>query len=96
MNSAVEQLDQLLAHLETALSEKKQAAGPTAQVSAPITGVVEQILQSAPRNTEVRSLQDSDEIRQFRQDLLNGLVRMDRLNLILRLVSQVVGYLTRS
>jgi hypothetical protein len=52
---------------------------------------IDRILSSAPRRTEVRSLRDDPAVKRFREDLTNGLIRVDTAGAVLRLVSDAIG-----
>ena len=51
---------------------------------------IDDVLSAAPRTTAVQSLRDHPDVVQFRQELTDGLIRVDTANRLLRLVSTVV------
>ncbi|UCG16161.1 MAG: hypothetical protein JSV19_12790 [Phycisphaerales bacterium] len=55
---------------------------------------IDKALASAPRMTEVRSLKDHPDVRQFRQDLVDGFIRVDTANRLLQLLSTIVTAMT--
>jgi len=70
-----------------------QATDP--QQKAPAGDAIDAVLAFPARATAVRSLRSSPEIEAFRQALLDGLIRADTANQLLRLVNEVVGQLIR-
>ncbi len=97
--SVTDELDALIEELDQAVGDATSANAPDA---APVVGepdgaahspdadALDVILGAPPRRTNVKRLRDSDVVRQFREDLLNGAVRIDRLNQILSIVALVV------
>ena len=68
---------------------------PASQRRAPAGDAIDAVLASSARATAVRSLRVSPEIEAFRQALVDGLIRADTVNQLLRLVNEVVGQLIR-
>lgn len=73
------ELDQLLNNLETAL-ENKAGQGDA----------IDRVLADAPRQTQVRSLRLAPEVVEFRRALSDGLIRVDTVNQVLRLINSVL------
>ena len=55
---------------------------------------IDKALASAPRMTNVCSLKDHPDVKQFRQDLIDGFVRVDTANRLLQLLSTIVTAMT--
>jgi hypothetical protein len=84
MSDVMQELDRLLGQLEGAAERK-------AAVRAPLAGdVIDDVLASPARQTAVRSLRDAPEVEAFRNELIDGLIRADTANQLLRLVAMVV------
>lgn len=81
MNTATQILDDLLGQLEKASDQQKTNQAGDA---------IDDVLQSPARTTAVRSLRDAPEIAAFRNELIDGLIRADTANRLLRLVAMVV------
>lgn len=81
MNTATQILDDLLGQLEKASDPQKTNQAGDA---------IDDVLQSPARTTAVRSLRDAPEIAAFRNELIDGLIRADTANRLLRLVAMVV------
>lgn len=79
-----ESLDAVLERLDRILA----AAAPTQTGDA-----LDRILAEPGRQTDVTSLRDSEIIRTFRQDLIDGLIRIDTANRLFRLISAVLDRL---
>ena len=77
-------LDHLLAALDGA---RTQANTPTA---APAGDAITVELARPARTTGVRSLREAPEIEAFRGELVDGLIRADTANQLLRLINEVV------
>ena len=97
--SVTDELDALIEELDQAVGDESVADAPagTAVVGesdsathSSAADALDLILGAPPRRTNVKRLRDSDVVRQFREDLLNGAVRIDRLNQILSIVALVV------
>ncbi|MEE9296610.1 MAG: hypothetical protein V3W34_16825 [Phycisphaerae bacterium] len=62
---------------------------------APKTGrpedAIDRILAAAPRRTEARSLRDDPVVARFREDLANGLIRMETADALFRLIGEVIN-----
>ena len=97
--SVTDELDALIEELDQAVSDELVADAPsgtagggepdsTTQSSA--VDALDLILGAPSRQMNVKRLRDSDVVRQFREDLLNGAVRIDRLNRVLSIVALVV------
>jgi hypothetical protein len=80
MNAITAELDRLVS-----LLEQGTRAAPADAIAAE--------LAAPPRTSGVRPLRDDEVVRQFRQELIDGLIRVDTANRLLALVSQVVGML---
>ena len=68
---------------------------PAPQGVAPAGDAIDAVLASPARTTAVQTLRSSPEIEAFRQALIDGLIRADTVNRLLRLVNEVVGQLIR-
>ena len=77
--NAVEELDRLIDELETALA--RQEGGGDA---------IDRVLAAAPRETAVRGLRGDESMARFRQELINGLIRVDTAGRVLDLVRRVL------
>jgi len=53
-------------------------------------------LAAPPRVTAVRALRDDPIVQQFRQELIDGLIRVDTAQRLLALIEQAVGLLGRA
>jgi hypothetical protein len=82
MPSPAEQLDRLIDLLSTAATPPRDA--------------IDEVLAGAPRTTEVKSLRDHPDVQQFRQDLIDGLIRVDTANRLLQLVATAVASMISS
>jgi len=54
---------------------------------------IDRVLLEPSRQTRVESLRDSEVVQQFRNDLIDGLIRVDTANQLFRLIAQVVSLL---
>ena len=79
----------------TRASQMPAAQRGDPQRKAPAGDAIDAVLASPARTTGVRSLRSSPEIEAFRQALVDGLIRADTVNRLLRLVNEVVGQLIR-
>jgi hypothetical protein len=82
MPSPAEQLDRLIDLLSTSTGQPRDA--------------IDEVLAGAPRATEVKSLRDHPDVKQFRQDLIDGLIRVDTANRLLQLVATAVASMISS
>jgi len=80
MPESTQQLDQLLQTLQ-ALAEPATSTGDA----------IDRILTGPPRQTRVRSLRDDPTVQRFREDLTNGLIRVDTANALLGLIERFVS-----
>ncbi|MBN1510979.1 MAG: hypothetical protein JXB13_03110 [Phycisphaerae bacterium] len=83
MNTTTESLDRLIEQL----SRKTSAATPT-------TGpgdAIDEVLSSAPRQSDVPDLSRHPVVQQFRRDLIDGFIRVDTARQLLDLLSLVVS-----
>jgi hypothetical protein len=80
-NDATQVLDELLATLETRLT----ASGTDGREDA-----IDAVLGSPARTTNVTSLREAPEVASFREALIDGLIRVDTANRLLRLVNEIV------
>jgi len=102
-----QELDSLLSTLELLIEPGGADPGGTPQVGtrvpqepapqgvAPAGDAIDAVLASPARTTAVQTLRSSPEIEAFRQALIDGLIRADTVNRLLRLVNEVVGQLIR-
>ena len=97
--SVTDELDALIEELDQAVGDETGADPPDAASVAgepdsatysPDADALDLILGTPPRRTNVKRLRDSDVVRQFREDLLNGAVRIDRLNQVLSIMALVI------
>lgn len=77
--NATRQLDRLLQTLQ-ALADEPHATGDA----------IDRILAQPQRRTRVRSLRDEPTVQRFREDLTNGLIRVDTANALLGLITRFV------
>ena len=80
-NDSTRILDDLLSTLEI-----KLAARPTQAHTDAITA----ILNEEPRRSAVVSLHSAPQVEAFRQGLIDGLIRVDTANRLLRLINDIV------
>jgi len=80
--SATKELDALIERLERIVAQAGQAGD-----------AIDRINQSAERSSRVVSLRDSEVIQRFRDDLINGLIRMDTANQLFGLIRSVLDQL---
>ena len=78
MDDAIETLDSLLERLEASIERTRQR------------DAIDAILVGAPRTTEVASLRDHEVVRRFRQELSDGLIRVDTAHRLLMLLRTAV------
>lgn len=84
MSDVMQELDRLLGQLDGAVERKAAAL-------APLGGdAIDDVLTSPARATAVRSLREAPEVEAFRNELVDGLIRADTANQLLRLVALVV------
>ncbi len=93
LDALIEQLDQAIEdNADSGAADSPAVIGePDSVAHSGKTDALDLILGSAPRRTAVKRLHDSEVVQQFRQDLLNGLVRIERLNQVLKLVGAVIN-----
>lgn len=72
-------------------------AGVGGQVGTFVGGddAIDQVLADAPRVSGVVSLREAPEVARFRDELTDGLIRVDTANQLLRLINEVVVRLVR-
>jgi len=80
---ATKVLDDLLDSLATAADGSRP--DPVRRPDA-----IDAVLAAPPRTSRVRSLRDSPVVAQFRQELLDGLIRADAARRLLALIAEVV------
>jgi hypothetical protein len=61
--------------------------------SGPSADAIDRVLAEPARQTRVESLRDTEIVQRFRDDLVDGLIRVDTANQLFRLISQVIGML---
>jgi hypothetical protein len=83
MSGVTEELDRLVAELDAATAD-----APSQPIDA-----IDAVLASPPRETKVSSARDLPEVQAFREELVNGLIRVDTANRLLRLIAEVVARL---
>lgn len=79
--TAGEVLDDLLTTLENGSLQRAESGGGDA---------IDRVLNTSPRSTATRSLRDAPEVLAFRQALTDGMIRVDTVNRLLRLVDAIV------
>ncbi|MHC4443821.1 MAG: hypothetical protein ACYTF1_04780 [Planctomycetota bacterium] len=85
-NQATEVLDDLLSTLESAAGGES-GNGSIERISG---DAIDAVLSSPKRTTKVTSLRDAPEVRAFREALVDGLIRIDTANQLLRLVNTII------
>jgi len=79
------ELDRLVKQLEVAgMSLREQGVRPCGPDG------IDAVLSDPPRTTAVRSLRDAPEMEAFRRELVDGLIRVDTANQLLRLVNDIL------
>lgn len=95
-----DELDALIDQLDQAQEDQPPGMWSLGNTSAtaPSTGgdALDRIRNTPARQSRTRRLRDTDLVRQFREDLTNGLVRVDRLNQVLELLSSVIKRVLRA
>lgn len=81
MADVTEALDRLIGVMDQAV-----ASGS----AEPPRDAIDEALERPPRQTQVVSLADSPVIARFRAELSDGLIRIDTLNQVLRLIALVI------
>ena len=79
MDSAAESLDRLIDALSAKLDEE-----------SPPRDAIDAALNDTPRTTHVQTLRNHPDLARFRQELADGLIRVDTANRALQLLSNVV------
>ncbi len=74
--------DTLIGTLETLLDPRPQGDRPP--------DAIDRILAQPARNTQARSLREDPVVARLREDLTNGLIRIDTANAMFRLVARVL------
>ena len=99
-----DELDALIEELDQALVNQSETPAPDSPVtlgeSESATQAVEAdaldiILGSKPRHTKVEYLRDSEVVQKFRQDLLEGAVRIEHVNQFLGIVGLIIKKILR-
>ncbi len=88
-NELTQDLDQLLNVLDAPASQA------TARAGAATGDAIAAELARPARVTAVRSLREAPEIEAFRRELVDGLIRADTANQLLKLIGEVVTRLIR-
>ncbi len=97
--SVTDELDALIEELDQAVGDETGAdatdgatvvGAPDSATHTSAADALDLILGAPPRRTNVKRLRDSDVVRNFREVLLNGAVRIDRLNQVLSIVALVI------
>lgn len=84
MSDLTQELNRLLGRLESAAERRIAAA------RGPGGDAIDRTLDAPARETAVTSLRDSPEVEAFRSELVDGLIRADTANRLLRLVATIV------
>lgn len=86
-NQATEILDDLLGTLESASATQSSNNGSGKSLSG---DAIDAVLASPKRTTKVTSLRDAPEVKAFRDGLIDGLIRVDTANQLLRLINEII------
>ena len=86
-NHATEVLDDLLGTLESAAGGQSSNNGSGKDLSG---DAIDAVLSSPKRTTKVTSLRDAPEVKAFRDALVDGLIRVDTANQLLRLINEII------
>jgi len=78
MDDVTETLDSLLERLEVSVTRARRH------------DAIDAILAGSPRTTQVASLRDHEVVRRFRQELSDGLIRVDTAHRLLMLLRTAV------
>lgn len=81
-NESTRVLDELLGTLDRKLGLQQESPGRSDAIA--------EVLAEMPRQTAVVSLRDAPVVEQFRQALIDGLIRTDTANQLLKLVNEIV------
>ena len=74
-------LDELLDTLESRSARRRESGSGDA---------IDAVLSAPARGTKVQSLREAPEVASFREALVDGLIRVDTANQLLRLVHELV------
>ena len=77
LEELIRQLDRRIAHAESATPRD----------------VIDVIIESEPRSTRVSSLRQHPVVQQFHKELVDGLIRADTVNRLLRLITLLLDRL---
>ncbi len=80
-SEATQTLDELTDALESILAAKRASGRGDA---------IDAVLNGPARVTRVKSLRDAPEVESFREALVDGLIRVDTANQLLRLVHELI------
>lgn len=83
MASVVEALDKLVEAVDKASAAVEPGATPAAR------DAIDEALERPARETRVVSLAESPVMQSFRQELSDGLIRIDTLNQVLRMLTLI-------
>ena len=83
-NKVTEVLDDLLGTLESAAGQQASNNGSDESLSG---DAIDAVLSSPKRTTKVASLRDAPEVKAFRDAFIDGLIRIDTANQLLRLIN---------
>jgi len=87
MSTIVSEFDETLNRMETALRQLRARGHGDA---------IDRLLQEPPRQTETVSLRDSEIVQRFRDELTDGLIRVDTAHQLLQLISRAIELLPRT
>lgn len=76
--------------LEQLLKTLQAVAAPAAE-GPPKRDAIDDILGAAPRTTAAASLRDDPIMQRFRAELADGMVRIDTVNALLKLINNVLA-----
>lgn len=83
MNKATNTFDELINMLDESIN-------PTTSPSTQSPDAIDRINAAKRRTTNVISLRDDPDIQQFRDDLKNGLIRLDAANNLFALITRLL------
>jgi hypothetical protein len=84
MDATVKVFDEVIERLDGVVRVLRSGGGGDA---------IDRVLAEPARQTRVESLRDSEIVQRFRDDLIDGLIRVDTANQLFRLISQIIGML---
>lgn len=87
------EFERFLSNLQAMLDSRRQPE-ETVRTQVPPSGdAIDRELIRQPRTTTAVSLKDAPEVEAFRNELMDGLIRVDTANQLLRLANAVISRL---